>query len=538
MLRMLRYKEQPKASKLSVVFVIICLAAVCAIGSILVQEDNLLVAGGPTDTTKKTLQNISQEEALLYNTTTVTNSGSNSTSTLPLPWVRVGGEDESTTATTMLKSSDNQTTEPAVTTQFSATSSSVAFQELVDYWGTKPIGVTPLDMELGHSFKTYLYPLSSYFHKDAWEDLMYNMTVDCLFLKECTDGEIQEHWPRSMDHEAEVVILRKFIASLHFVQDPNEADLFIVPALTATATNHRLDGTGCLVYGKCKDAWFEKLNETLHFIDNGKPHLFFGTQDVDFNHQTIKEYVLQKPNCHVISYGAGNPSETLVVPSLDVNPRRQPRNWKGSLSISERSLFVLANFGIRHLERTRIAAQLEQYNGTKVIWAPNNAQVKGGGHFNHTLATPYHGDAIFVLCLPGDRPFTKRMYDTWSSVAIPVVVRIPCEGKVTHWRGCKYREAPFWPSFVDKTYPRIAGLNYSDILIEVERDVTDIMNVLEAIPSSDIDAMLKRIELARHHFVYDFHGTKPDAFSDLLKSIQLLVRDDSSNGNRTAPSST
>lgn len=166
------------------------------------------------------------------------------------------------------------------------------------------------------------------------------------------------------------------------------------------------------------------------------------------------------------------------------------------------------------------------YNGTKQVWAPHHAQISGGEHFDNTLLeVPYHGDAVFVLCLPGDRPFTKRIYDTWSAVAIPVVLKIPCEGKTTHWRGCinRGRGTPFWPSHVDKTYPRIAGLNYSDILVEVDRDVADIIRVLEDIPAHEVERMLKRIEEVRHHFLYDFHGLHADAFTDLLRNVQLLV---------------
>lgn len=161
---------------------------------------------------------------------------------------------------------------------------------------------------------------------------MQNMTVDCLFQKECNLTEIRREWPRSMDHETEVIILKKFLASLLFVRDPVEADVLLVPALAATVANRRLDGTGCLIHGECKNDWFEQLKGELHYIDddgngNKKPHLFLGTQDADFNHRVIIDYVTQKPNAHVISYGSGNPSETLVVPSVDVDPRRQPRNY-------------------------------------------------------------------------------------------------------------------------------------------------------------------------------------------------------------------
>eukprot|EP00540_Astrosyne_radiata_P023312 CAMPEP_0116869298 /NCGR_PEP_ID=MMETSP0418-20121206/27686_1 /TAXON_ID=1158023 /ORGANISM="Astrosyne radiata, Strain 13vi08-1A" /LENGTH=217 /DNA_ID=CAMNT_0004505387 /DNA_START=544 /DNA_END=1197 /DNA_ORIENTATION=+ len=215
----------------------------------------------------------------------------------------------------------------------------------------------------------------------------------------------------------------------------------------------------------------------------------------------------------------------MVVPSLDPYDQRQPSQWKGGIPLAERKHFVTHNLGIRYDERAAVHQELQSYNGTKSIhFAIPKTQKK-------TYFDPdSNGDAIFVLCYPGDRAFQKRIFDTWASVAIPVVVSRECKGGgTTHFRLCRAKPIfwrPFYPALINKTYPHIPGVDYTDILVEIPFETVmakGTMAFLESIPEDRIFRMLQKIESVRHKFVYDLEGRSEDAYSVLLQNIGSML---------------
>mmetsp|Transcript_22846 Transcript_22846/g.52909 ORF Transcript_22846/g.52909 Transcript_22846/m.52909 type:complete len:88 (-) Transcript_22846:452-715(-) len=73
---------------------------------------------------------------------------------------------------------------------------------------------------------------------------------------------------------------------------------------------------------------------------------------------------------------------------------------------------------------------------------------------------------------------------------------------------------------VDKTYPHIPGVNYTDILVEIPTEIViekGKMAILESILQGRISRMLQKIESLRNTFVNGIEGKSKDTYSVLLQ---------------------
>lgn len=300
---------------------------------------------------------------------------------------------------------------------------------------------------------------------------------------------------------AEVIIFKKLLASLHFVKDIEDADMVLVPLLGVSFIIQCRNG------GSCQNNWFSNLTaEIEQKSDKTKKHLFLASQDFSQNHAVVRSWGLSKI---LVNYGP----QGLVVPSLNSDASLQPSNWQGCKPLDQRKHFLLANFGLRdHLiDRLTIQQQVDAYNGTKSVMAH--------GGLNHLLAA----DTLMTICPPGDLPYQRRFFDSILSCSIPVVVKRDVEGiGKTYWSNVD----GWGPMFsVEDSYPSLR-FPYSDIVVEVDGLVLEsggMMEHLENLSQESIQMKLEKIEQVRNSFLYDFNGTVPDAFSQMMKTLAALV---------------
>ena len=399
------------------------------------------------------------------------------------------------------------------------------FQRLINilsYWGpqVKKSIVTKTDLSIGQKWKTYLYPLSDDFHRGVFE--RFNV-FGCLDTS-CSLAQMDNLPQQYVDHAPEIIIFRKLIASLNFVTNPDEADLFLVPAFGVAALwyySPSKDVRGCRNYGVCENQFFESLQSKLFFLNTTKKHLFLATQDSSQNHAFVREQSI-RPSCRVADLGPGK----LVVPSLNPFSVYQPSQWNGAVPLEKRETFLLANFGVRIKDRILAHAELLLYNGTKKI---EMNRVKSEYIFSTIINYTMHMNSIFVLCLSGDLPYTKRIFDAWIAVAIPVVIPYFHNYGKSYFSDeeCVTPHADFKPR-LNNTFPHLPKLSYSDIVIELPREFLlngTMMKFLESIPEHVIREKLKNIEKVRPYFLYDFDGFNEDAFTIMLQNLEMWVLD-------------
>lgn len=395
--------------------------------------------------------------------------------------------------------------------------------------------VTDDDLELGRSWKTYLLPLPPSYHQDVFNRFA---RFGCL-LNACeknTTSRLPFHYE---DHEAEAIILRKFLASLEFTENPEEADMILVPALSVTVANTRWYGMpnqqGCRSEAPCEDAWFkalfrevEKLKRSFRLKSSAK-FVYLSSIDSAIMHKSYVRLLRDKSSI-VLTYG----SSGMVIPSLNNEMQLQPGHRQKWLSLEERDIFIFVNFGVRHPIREQAVAQLKKYHGAKnVVWANPGNRNKKNPHV--TDAAPR---SIFIFCLPGDFPFQKRFYDALANGVIPVVARIDTQegGAFTHFYLNKVIRRHFGPNrrvdtpTIENMYPmwnKVLGMSVLDVVIEVDYGFFlngTMMEFLESIPQATLRKKLQNIKKLRDYAIYNFEGSAPDAFSVILRSIGLSLQ--------------
>lgn len=365
--------------------------------------------------------------------------------------------------------------------------------------------VTVNDILIGHRWKTYLFPIDKKFNEDSVLTYIDSRGgVDCI-TQICDLEFLGKGGFQYTDYMAEVIIFKKLLASLNFVKDIKDADLVLVPLLGVSSVIN-----GCRNGGRCRNEWFLDLNTEIEQKSNSsKKHLYLASQDSSQNHNVVRTWA-QSQNNMVVNYGP----QGFVVPSLNSDVSLQPSYWKGCTPLDERKHFLLAGFGARgHLkDRATIQKQVDAYNGTK--------SVEGHGDLNHALTS----DSVMTICPPGDLPFQKRFFDTILSCSIPVVVMREVEGiGKTYWSNVNFQGHKMFS--VEDSYPKL-DFPYSDIVVEIDGRVLEsggMMEYLEDLPQEVLESKLKKIEQVRNSFVYDFYGTVPDAFSNMIMALSSFV---------------
>ena len=124
----------------------------------------------------------------------------------------------------------------------------------------------------------------------------------------------------------------------------------------------------------------------------------------------------------------------------------------------------------------------------------------------------------FCICPPGDVPYNKRYFTALLVGCVPVVFsfrsQIPDE---RNW--WKPKKGPGQRD-IDPFYEQI---NHSELAVEmnvdVEKDVIGMYDRLRDIPDHVVEAKQRAIERVRHLLLYDLSGSKPDAFTCMLRQV-------------------
>jgi len=369
--------------------------------------------------------------------------------------------------------------------------------------------VTEHDIRIGHRWKTFLVPLSQQFHEMPYYFFIQDAKEDRITSDYYANEKQNMNHKYNIDHFAEVVILRKFLASLDFVQDVDDADLILVPALPSLHVSLR-----CWNFGLCANKWYEELKERIELFQpsHTKKFLYLATQDSSQNHKSIIS-LMEDPNNFILTLGASG----LVVPSLNTMKEMQPKHYKGCLPLENRSAFAISNQRIRpglH-DRISIFAELSAYKGSKTIIRSSHQDLL------------QMQNAIFTICAPGDLPFQKRFFDALLMCTIPVVVKRDMKGgKKAYYSNVNslmYDENMKFS--VEESYPHL-DFPYSDIVVEVDGAIIEkggLIEYLESITKEEIEQKLKKIGEVRNRFVYDLDGTTEDAFSRILEELNEQI---------------
>ena len=173
-----------------------------------------------------------------------------------------------------------------------------------------------------HGLKLFIYNLPAKFHADlvsSIEHLGQSLESNCDFMRSpCSEQQWAGSYSYARQHGAEVIVLRKLLASKARVEDPRSADFFVVPYLAA------LD---CRLSSRLPGCPFSELSgEVFRHLDHYGPatrhrHLFLGSCPITSLPLSIQAQQL------LVSEGAvwGDRPGHLHVPSSTAEHDFQPR---------------------------------------------------------------------------------------------------------------------------------------------------------------------------------------------------------------------
>lgn len=380
--------------------------------------------------------------------------------------------------------------------------------------------VNAIDVEIGHRWKTYIFPISGKYNEMGVANYMLKHPGKDCWTKTCDTKTVQEGLVHHLtDYKAEIIIFKKLLASLYFVRNIEDADLVWVPILGAAHVVNGMKVGACKTFISCKGEWFGMLSlEVEKRSDPSKKHLYLASRDFSRTHPFLQQQH-EKGNI-VVSLGP----RSLVVPSLNSETRLQPSHFEGCKPIGDRKYFLLSNFAVRngHMDRQTINQELDAYTGSKAI-----SRVEPLG------SEDLISGSVMTLCPPGDLPFQKRFFDSILSCSIPVVISREVDGiGKTYWSNVKDLGHGEKVLSVQESYPMLPlnNFSYSDLVVEVDGSIVEqgkMMEYLEAVSKDELEAKFHKIEQVRNHYVWDFSGSTPDALTSMLHTLwQNYLLDD------------
>ena len=221
--------------------------------------------------------------------------------------------------------------------------------------------------------RVFIYPLARMFNADLLNRLQLGgwMTgSECDYgLTPCTEARWNGLFSVNRQFATEVLVLLKFLAAPEGVltENPDEADLFVVPyfAKTDCAESGNAGRDPC--WGKCKCATAVKhlFSSLTHYswTTRGR-HLFLATGDIKDLPVEIQSQPL------LISLGASFCGGHFVVPSPNLDPDLQPNakmEGKESSGLEPaRHIFIYWFGSIDKIWRKRVVSQMEQHQKTQM----------------------------------------------------------------------------------------------------------------------------------------------------------------------------
>ncbi|CAJ1392035.1 unnamed protein product [Effrenium voratum] len=384
--------------------------------------------------------------------------------------------------------------------------------------------------------RVFIYPLARLFNADLLNRLQLGgwMTgSECDYgLTPCTEQRWNGFFSVYRQFATEVLVLLKFLSAPEGVltEDPTQADLYVVPyfAKSDCAESGNFGRDPC--WGKCKCATAVKhlFNALPYFTWQTRArHLFLATGDIKDLPVEIQAQPL------LVSLGASLCGGHVLVPSPNLDPDLQPKAKMETREASGRSpeRHILAFwFGSVDKEwRRRVVAQMQDYqksgdrpviiHGIDGDYAARDIWQTDANSPQMVLEEMMRSE--FCPVVQGDVPHQKRLFDAIITGCLPVVVAFPSHvpKQVSWWLPNgppAERMVPFWDA-----------VQYRSFVVEVpEREVRAgaFMTRLLQMPSAEKAARRMAMRRARAQLRFDFQGTGPDAFTNLVQEVWQFLR--------------
>lgn len=388
----------------------------------------------------------------------------------------------------------------------------------------------PSDYE---GLKIFIYDLNSSYHADLVDEMTADAQAagsNCDFmLAPCTEKRWVQSFSTSRQWGAEVIILRKLLASPGLVHDPREADLFVVPYLIATDCRLRGHHVRCLTPTLLQ----ELLRQLDHYnVHTRHRHLFLATADIHSLPLSIQAHPL------LVSYGASrsHPGHIVVPPSV-TEAEVQPASFKDVGEEGKDILFWLAqtpNNVIRYMVQRQLISFDEQFpeeERSRLFHVPGVIRVHIMGRTGDSAPDPPSPAdmlaemrrAVFCPAPPAENAAagTKRFFDVVLAGCLPVVIAYETVwgSGISWWR----RDgAP-----VEWSLPFASKIDWRRLAIEVpvqvlEQDGEFVASIL-GLPTEERDAKRQYLLQVRNQLLYDLDGGTRDAFSMLMDEIRAAL---------------
>lgn len=362
--------------------------------------------------------------------------------------------------------------------------------------------------------KIFIYDLPSQFTEDvhlALQRRAAELGLGCDWMLSACSESSNHLFTVRRQFGHEVIILRKFLANPLPVSDPKDADIFVVPALIASACMGGLYDTHCTTpMEEFGDDLFEML--PFYNAETRHRHLFLGSFDkrslpMDIQAQSV-----------LLSSGAswGDRPGHLVIPPSVTDVELQV----ASESTGEREILFFMAMAPNNPIRREIRRQLEAVQGSKVVLQELDRSKKDGSMSSQRIIAQMRS-SIFCIAPPAENTAagTKRMFDAILSGCIPVVISFP-----TIWgSGISWWRADGAP--IEWSLPFPSEIQWRRLVLEVSEAelLKGSYGLLFAAFRSDVEEKQRYIAEVRDLLVYDLAGGRRDAFSLVMDSLRGIL---------------
>ncbi|CAJ1441418.1 unnamed protein product, partial [Effrenium voratum] len=353
--------------------------------------------------------------------------------------------------------------------------------------------------------RIFIYDLPDIFHKEwhSYLELMArNAGSNCdWMLSHCTETSSAGKFSIYRQLGQEVIILRKLLAGP--TVPPEEADIFVVPALIGSACFSGLYSSRC---SGPADGFPTDLHSRLPYYNSvtRHRHLFLASLDKRNLPLSVQAQTL------LVSMGASYGSVGHFVVPLAVTDQEPPPKPRTTLVY----LAMVPNNHFRQL----IYSQLEALSQAELLNL-NRSRTELHNIPTSNLIISAMGSAMFCVCPPAENSAagSKRLYDAIFAGCVPVVISFPTAwgSGISWWRtdGAPLEFAMPFPWEID--WRRLAVEVSEDELLRGELGAR-----LANFPMTEFLEKQSYLLKVRRLLLYDMNGGQRDAFSVLMEGIR------------------
>jgi len=386
--------------------------------------------------------------------------------------------------------------------------------------------------------RLFIYDLPSTFNSDLlneMEELGRQEGSGCDFMRSpCTESKWAGKYSVKRQHGAEVIILRKLLASGTVVRDPHQADLFVVPYLAALDCTLGGAPFGCKERRNHRTALFGNLTYYNHA--SRLRHLFLGSMNMVSLPLEIQAQFL------IASDGAswGNRPGHIVVPASASEVETQPKNLE-DVSFEDRDFLFWLVQTPNNAVRAEVHRQLIDLQGRGKqallrlfnVTASSIHLVATGRESMHHLR-PSSADmihdmkrSVFCPALPAETSGgTIRLLDAIRAGCLPVVISF----KTSWGSGISWWRSDGAP--VEWSLPFAWEIDWRRLAVEVPHErlygssngFGGFVHTCSLLSTTDLKLRLDYLYEVRPKLLYDLDGGSLDAFSIFMNGLRSVLQ--------------